>query len=160
MNLANLKHLSALNKLQLLRTTGGLTMLANALAQGHSISQIAVMIGITSETMCRWQAVYPEINNEIVPYIQAAYRIIYAYDDRKTYIRGCIVEEFDTLEAVWNSIFVQQYFSTFKKSELDYYESYLAAMRNTGFYKLSNYYLIIYGTVNKKGYIKPCKPPV
>jgi hypothetical protein len=157
MNLSNFNHLSASDKLELLRTTGGLTMLANALSDGYSLRQIAKMIGITPKTMYRWQATYPEIAAEITPYTQAAYRIIYAYDAYGKHFKGYVMEEFDTLDEVWSSGFIQQYFRSFGESEAAYQSAYLDAMVNIGFYRLSNLYLLTYCTVNKKGLIKPQK---
>lgn len=160
MDLTNLKHLSASNKLQLMRTTGGLTMLAEALAEGDSLRQIAEMIGITLETMCRWQATYTEIADEIAHYTQAAYRIICAYDARNTNIKGCVMNTYNTREEMWSSIFVHQYFCTFDKSESEYLSDYLDSMQNKGFYRLSNRYLLTYCTIDRQGGIKPLKPPV
>lgn len=159
MDLANLKPLSALNKLQLLRTTGGLTMLANALAQGHSLSQIAEMIGVTTKTMYRWQATYVEINDEIIPYTKAAYRIIYAYDDYHTHFKGCIMNTFANPEEMWSNIFIQQYFKTFNKSKDAYLSAYLKAMQIKGYYKLSNRYLLTFCTIDRQGFIKTIKTP-
>lgn len=169
MALTNLKTLSTNEKLAVLHTSAGGQQLEEWLAAGLSLSRIARILDIQTDTMCRWCRKYPDITAIVAPYSHIvledmtrppAYRIIYAYYAYGAYFKGCIMEEYSTLEEVWSSIFVQQYFSSFGKSEVDYYESYLAAMKNSGAFKLSNWYLIAYCTVSKKGLIKPEKPPV
>lgn len=155
MDLSNLVSISASDKLQLLKTTGGLTMLANALAQGHYIRQIAVMIGITLETMRRWQATYAEINNEIIPYTQAAYRIIYAYDARNTNIRGVVHSKYGTLAKLWNSSYMRNYFKSWGINGDKYYPLCLESLKNRSTYRLSNYTLIAYAKVSADGKIIP-----
>lgn len=155
MNLASLKHLSASDKLQLIRTTGGLTMVANALAQGYSIRQIASIIGITLETMRRWHATYPEIAAEIAPYTQAAYRIICSYDARNTNIRGAVHSAYRTLPELWNSPYIRNYFKAWGITGDNYYPLCLKSLENRGTYHLSNFTLIAYSRVSTDGKIIP-----
>lgn len=159
MDLSSLKSLPASDKLQLLKTTGGLTLLANALADGHSLCQIADIIGITPKTMYRWQVTYSEIAAEIASYTQEAYRIIYDYEDYHTHFKGCIMNTYNTKEEMWSSIFVQQYFCTFDKSESEYLSDYLDSMQKKGFYRLSNRYLLAFCTIDRQGFIKTLKTP-
>jgi len=169
MALTNLQNLSTADKLLVLRTTAGLQQLEEWLVSGLSLSKIARILGIQTDTMYRWCRKYPDITATVVPYAHIvledltrppAYRIIYAYDAYGAHFKGCVMEEYSTLDDVWASIFVQQYFNCFGKSEVDYYESYLAAMKNSGAFKLSNWYLIAWCTITKKGLIRPIKPPV
>lgn len=158
MDLSNLKPLPAADKLQLLLSTGGLTMLASALAQGHSLRQIAEMIGITFETMRRWKAVYPEIAAEIAPYIQAAYRIIYAYDASNTNIKGHIHSAYKTPLELWDSPYMRNYFKAWSISGNEYYPQCLESLKNRSTYHLSNYTLIAYSRVSADGKIIPISP--
>lgn len=155
MTLSSLKHLSASDKLQLMRTTGGLTMLANALSDGHSLRQIAGMIGITLETMNRWKAVYPEIAAEIIPYTEAAYRIIYAYDAHNTNIKGYIHSDYKTLLELWNGGYMRNYFKSWGITGVEYYPLCLESLKNRGTYHLSNFTLISYCKVSADGKIIP-----
>lgn len=158
MTLSSLKPLSASEKLQLLKTTGGLMMLANALSEGHSLRQIACMVGITLETMRRWQATYPEINDEIIPYTQAAYRIIYAYDARNTNIRGTTHSVYKTPLELWNSPYIRNYFESWGISGEEYYPQCLEALRCKSMYRVSNFTLITYSRVSADGKIIPISP--
>jgi hypothetical protein len=155
MDLSSLKPLSASDKLQLLKTTGGLTMLANALSDGHSLYQIADIIGITPETMRRWQATYPEIAAEIIPYTQAAYRIIYAYDARNTNIQGTIHSVYKTPLELWSSPYIRNYFESWGINGDKYYPQCLESLKNRGAYHLSNFTLVVYSRVSADGKIIP-----
>lgn len=158
MTLSSLKPLSASDKLQLLRTTGGLTMLTEALSAGHSLRQIADMLGITLETMYRWQAVYPEIAAEIAPYMQASYRIICAYDARNTNIQGYIHSAYSTLLELWDSPYMRNYFGSWGITGDEYYPLCLESLKNRGTYHLSNYTLVVYSRVSADGKIIPVSP--
>ncbi|OPJ65505.1 hypothetical protein [Clostridium chromiireducens] len=158
MKLSNLKSLSALNKLQLLKTTGGLTMLANALAEGHSLCQIADIIGVTSKTMYKWQAICPEIADEIAPYMQAAYRIICAYDAHNTNMKGYIHSAYKTPLELWNSDYIRNYFKAWGITGDKYYPLCLKSLKNRGTYHLSNYTLITYSRVSADNRIIPLVP--
>ncbi|MDR3597085.1 hypothetical protein [Clostridium sp.] len=169
MALTNLKTLSTSEKLAVLHTSAGGQQLEEWLVSGLSLSKIARILDIQTDTMYRWCRKYPDITAIVAPYAHIvledltkplAYRIIYAYDAYGAHFKGCVMEEYSTLEEVWSSIFVQQYFNSFGKSEVDYYESYIAAMQSTGCFKLSHWYLIAYYTLNRKGLIKPQKPPI
>lgn len=73
------------------------------------------------------------------------------------------MSEYDSPESLWDSIFVQQYFGSFglyKTFDTKYRAEYTTAMRQTGVYKLSNWYILAYCSINKKGLIKPQIPPV
>lgn len=153
MNLSSLKPLSASDKLNLLKTTGGLTMLANALADGHSLRQIAAMIGITPKTMYKWQAVYPEIAAEIAPYTQEAYRIICAYTDHGTYIKGVIHSTHKTPLELWYGSYIRNYFKAWNISGGEYYPQCLESLKNRGAYHLSNFTLIVYSRISADGKI-------
>jgi len=175
MNLFDLRKLSKEDKIALLRTTGGLSMLQTALSEGNSLRKIADMLGVKPSILYRWENTYPDIKEAVTPYIRAktpktepidlseplAYRIIYAYGDLGLIsIRGCIMSEYGSPEELWNSIFVQQYFGSFglcTASITKYHEEYLVAMRTTGVYKLSNCYLLAYCSVGKQGKIIPHK---
>ncbi|MBC2457159.1 helix-turn-helix domain-containing protein [Clostridium beijerinckii] len=157
MDLTNLRPLSAADKLQLLKSTGGLTMLANSLAQGHSLRQIADIIGVTTKTMYRWQATYPEIFAEIAPYKQAAYRIICAYDAHNT-IKGYIHSAYRTPQDLWNSQYIRDYFGSWGINGDKYYPQCLESLKNRSTYHLSNYTLIAYSRVSADGKIIPVVP--
>lgn len=160
MDLTNLKHLSALNKLQIMRTTGGLTMLSNALSDGHSLRQIADIIGVTSKTMSKWQAVYPEIAAEIAPYTQAAYRIVCAYTDHGTYIKGHIQSAYRTPSELWNCAYMRNYFGSWCITGDKYYPQCLESLKNRGTYHLSNFTLIVYSRVSADGKLIPLIPKI
>lgn len=174
MNLLDLQKLSIEDKLSLLRTTGGLQMLQTALSEGNNLSQIANMLGVEPSALYRWKNIYPDINEVVAPYIRTkkpktvpidlseplAYRVIYAYDSKHS-LKGFTMSEYDTLEAMWDSIFIQQYFGTFgllTTFDTQYHKEYLIAMRTTGVYKLSNWYLLAYCSVDKRGKIIPQIP--
>lgn len=175
MDLINLKTLSTNEKLAVLKTTAGLQWLEELLSEGNSLSKISDMLGVEPSILYRWKTTYPDIKELVAPYLRAktqkietidlskplAYRIIYAYDDLRPSIRGYIMAEYDSQDDLWDSIFVQQYFGSFglySVSDAKYREEYLTAMRQTGVYKLSNYYLLAYCSVNRNGLINPQKP--
>ncbi len=158
MDLTNLKHLSASDKLNLLKTTGGLTMLAHALSSGHTLSQIADIIGVTTKTMYRWQATYTEIAAEITPYTQASYRIICAYDAHNTNIRGTIHSVYKTPADLWDGGYMRNYFESWGINGDKYYPLCLESLKNRGTYHLSNYTLIVYSRISADGKIIPISP--
>ena len=162
------------DKLSLLHTTGGLQMLQTALSEGNTISKISDMLGVEHSVLYRWKDTYPDIKEVVAPYLRARkteptedlsqplnYRIIYAYDELRPNIKGFIWDEFLTAEEAWDNPFIDYYFSSFNNYDArKYREDYLAAIKSTGFYKLSNWYMLTYCSVTKKGLIKPQKPPV
>ena len=176
MDLNDVQILPVEEKLQWLKSTEGLLKLKELLSEGNSLPTVAKLMSINSKTIYRWRDCYIEISDVVAPYSTAKakatkdepvnlargldYRIIYAYDDCGRHFKGCIMEEFDTLEKLWASIFVQQYFNSFGKSEHEYLSAYLNAMQIDGFFKLSNWYLLTYSYVTKKGLIKTHKSPV
>lgn len=174
MDLINLQKLSVDDKLSLLRTTGGLQMLQTALSEGNTLSKISEIIGVEPPILYKWKKNYPDIQETVAPYLRAktpkiepidlskllAYRIIYAYDDLRPNIRGYIMSEYDSQDDLFDSIFVQQYFGSFglyTEFDAKYRDEYLIAMRTTGVYKLSNWYLLVYCSVDKRGKIIPHK---
>ena len=177
MYLKKLQNLNIDDKLMVLCITTGLETL-EILAEGKTLRQLAQVLKISYNTLNIWRKNHPEIA-EILGYPNPkpepkpepkpttpdlsrdpAYRIIYAYDAYGTHFKGYIMEEHTTLQEVWSSIFVTLYFRSFGKSEIEYLGAYLTAMQITGAFKLSNWYLLTYCDVTKKGLIKPREPPV
>lgn len=133
-------------------------MVANALADGHSLRQISEMIGVTSKTMSKWQAIYPEIAAEIAPYTQASYRIICAYDAHNTNIKGYIHSAYKTPLELWNSDYIRNYFKSWGITGDKYYPQCLESLKNRGTYHLSNFTLIVYSRVSADNRIIPLVP--
>jgi len=173
MDLINLKTLSTNEKSAVLKTTAGLQWLEELLLEGNSLSKIADMLEVEPSILYRWKNIYPDIKEVVAPYLRARktepiedlsqplnYRIIYAYDELRPNIKGFIWDEFLTAEEAWDNPFIDYYFSSFNNYDArKYREDYLAAIKSTGFYKLSNWYMLTYCSVTKKGLIKPQKPP-
>ena len=172
MVLSEIQRLPTNDKLTWIQSPDGLLQLEKWLSEeGLSLHKVAELLRVSPNTIYRWRT-YPVIAEVVAAYLPqkvkkvapvdlsrgAAYRIIYAYEDHKTYIRGCIMDEYTTPEELWDSIFVQQYFGSFGLTEAVYRTQYLAEIK-TGLYKISNYYCLTYSTVSKKGCIKPIKPP-
>jgi hypothetical protein len=177
MDLTNFHTLATNEKLAVLRTSAGLQWLEELLSEGNTLSKISEIIGVKPSILYKWKKNSPDIQEAVAPYLRAktqkietidlskplAYRIIYAYDDLRPSIRGYIMAEYDSQDDLWDSIFVQQYFGSFalySVSDAKYREEYLVAMRTTGVYKLSNWYILAYCSVNKRGKIIPHKYPI
>jgi len=165
------KNLTTADKLLWIRTTAGLQQLEEWLKEGKSQRQIALTLKICAETLYRWRDKYPDIGDTIAPYTPTkavpsfdmtrppAYRIICAYEDNQTSILGSIYDEYDTLDELWNSPFMKEYFDFWKIEASDYYGECLVSLSHRGTYKLSNYIGISYCKVTAKGKIIALVPP-
>lgn len=169
MDLSDIQSLSTEGKLLWLRSEEGLSQLQKWLSAGLTLGKVSKLIALSSHTIYRWRAKYPEIAEVTQGYAPVptkvapvnhsrdlTYRIICGLDSHNH--RGQILAAYDTAEEVWSSPFIKRYFASFSKSELDYRENYLHQIAHSGVYRLSNLYQVIYGSVNRRGIIKPLKP--
>lgn len=161
MNLSEIHLLPTVSKRQWLRSDEGLIQLRSWVMAGITAYQIARMLQISSSTFNGWRR-YREIG-EIIGHPEPqlpdfsrdpAYRIICGLYQNN---RGTILSEYETAEELWQSPFIHRYFSSYGRSESDYFESYLAEI-NTGRYTLSNTFTACYCKINRRGIIKILKP--
>lgn len=170
MKLENLQNLSTADKLLLLQTTGGLTILEEA-ATSNSLSSIAKMLKVSTDTLNRWRK-YPEIaailgepksRLEPKPDLSrpVAYRILVGYNHntaRQYPHRGCSVHsEYPTALAAWDSGFIANYFRPFNVSKDNYLSDFFQKLSYDGVYHLSNLFSIAYTDVTRTGVIRVIK---
>ncbi len=170
MDLSKLQNLATEDKLLWLRCSVGLQQLEEWLSE-NSLRKIAHMMGIDPKTIYRW-CKYPDIAEVVAPYApikspkvdpidlsrDATYRIICAYEDHKTYLKGAIYGEYHSPENLWNSKFIQGYFNTFGVWGSEYRTQYSEAINRKGTYFISNYICATYCKVSAKGKIIPLVP--
>lgn len=159
MNISGIHSLSTTEKRQWLRSDDGLIQLRNWVTAGITVYQLARMLQISSSTFNGWRR-YHEIGEIIghpLPDLSrpTAYRIICGLDYKR---RGTILCEYGTAEELWQSPFIHRYFRSYDVSPDGYYESYLAEIRLTGRYTLSNTFTTCYCKVNRIEIMKILKP--
>ena len=165
MDLSAIQDLSTPDKLKYLCTSDGLDQLQQWLSAGLSLHRIASMLQIQSSTLYKFCDRTPEIVaiTDRTPFEKVdltkppMYRIVKGYSYLSKH-RGQIAGEYKTAKELWQSAFISNYFRSFGRTELDYFDSYLVKINNSGFCQLSNIYCIAYCDVNRRGIIKILKP--
>ena len=167
MVLSEIQSLPANEKCLWLQSPQGLEQLQKWLSEGLSLRKIAQTLQIDGDTIYNWRYRYATVSEVMAHYVPvravkvapvdlsrgAAYRIICAFEDHKTYLSGRILFEFKTANDVWDSLFIQRYFDSYSVEKCGYLNTYLEAIK-CGVFKMSSYYCITYGYVTKKGLIR------
>ena len=164
MILSDIQSLTPAQKLQWLKSPEGLAQLKSWLASGLSLKKIVGELHIHETTLYNWcesDPVLSEISGRPLggpPDLSRppAYRLLVEYKLGQK--RGYIASEYETAEDVWQSYFINSYFSSYGWNKMDYYDDYLSRIRSTGIYCISRMYTIAYCEVDKKGLIHILKP--
>jgi len=163
MNLTEIHKLPTASKRQWLRSDTGLNQLQIWLNDGLCIYQIADRLQVNNSTLNGWRK-YHEIG-ELLGHLKPklpdmtrppAYRII---EGVYKYHRGDVLEEFDTIEELWDTKFVREYYASYGYSPADYYDNCVKNLAYNGECRLSNTFYITYCSINKRGIIKALIPP-
>lgn len=170
MDLSALQSLPTSDKLQWLHSDEGIEQLKEWLSTSCSLHRIASTINISKGILYKVCDGNPELtaitgrtlvvagDNPVKTDYTAppAYRLIAGLD--YSYRHGQIIEEYKTAEDLWKSEFVKRYFKSFDRSEVDYFDGYLAKINQSGICRISNLYCIVYCAINNRGIIQVRKP--
>lgn len=80
-----------------------------------------------------------------------AYRVVMGYEDRK----GVIAETAQTFDAIWDSIYVQNYLKIDHRSPDDLKAMCIKDLSAKGYCKLSNRVVVVHCRVSKAGLVYP-----
>ncbi len=162
MNLPELQALSTPDKLTYLSTTNGIAQLQEWLSAGKSLHTVSKMLRIKHSTfykVCnhnpdiRAITGRPPVNIDLSR--PPAYRIIEGLS--ASHSRGDIVFEYDSLDSLWQSTFICNFYASYNCNKSDYYDGFLKTLATNGFIRLCSAYSVAYCYITASGIIKVIK---